>query len=271
MSSTRWTSPLGGVRDTAGAPEGLVLAARDLNVFYRDRTKLFASERARQQVLFDVNFEIGEAEIVGLCGESGCGKSTLSKAICGIVPDFTGELLLADDRPQMVFQDPHSSLNPAKRVGWLLEEPLRVDPARRWTAEERRERIREVAERVELPEALLSRYPDELSGGQRQRVSIAAAIMRNPRFLIADEPVSALDVTIQKQVLELLASLHEDLGISMLFISHDLRVVYQICDRVMIMREGRILEQGPVDDVYRNPSDEYTRTLLAAAGLKRES
>lgn len=261
------TVELAGVYKTHADIGERVLTAQGLDVYYRDRTKIFSRKRSLKQVLYDVSFEIGTGEIVGLCGESGCGKSTLSKTICGIIRDFSGELLLAGDHPQMVFQDPYSSLNPAKRVGWLLEEPLRVDPARNWTADERRERILEVADQVELPEKLLERYPDELSGGQRQRVSIAAAIMRKPRFLIADEPVSALDVTIQKQVLELLDSLHDNLGLSILFISHDLRVVYQICDRVMIMREGRILEQGPVGEVYRNPSHEYTRTLLDAARL----
>ena len=167
----------------------------------------------------------------------------------------------------MVFQDPFGSLNPAKRVGWLLEEPLRADRARTWTSAERAARIAEVAQQVEIDEALFDRYPAELSGGQRQRVAIACAIMRKPRFLIADEPVSALDVTIQKQVLELLRSLHQSMDLSILFISHDLRVVYQVCDRVMIMRKGRILEQGVVRNVYQNPSHEYTRSLLTAAGI----
>ena len=218
-------------------------------------------------MLHDVSFCVGDGEIVGLCGESGCGKSTLSKALCGIVRDFSGEILFADERPLMVFQDPFGSLNPAKRVGWLLEEPLRADRARTWTSAERAARIAEVAQQVEIDEALFDRYPAELSGGQRQRVAIACAIMRKPRFLIADEPVSALDVTIQKQVLELLRSLHQSMDLSILFISHDLRVVYQVCDRVMIMRKGRILEQGVVRNVYQNPSHEYTRSLLTAAGI----
>lgn len=267
MSVSTWTSPLGGKRSVNVELDGHVLEAHELSVFYRESSGLFSQNKQLKQVLWDLDFNIGEGEVMGLCGESGCGKSTLSKAICGISPLFTGELLLANDRPQMVFQDPFGSLNPSKRVGWLLEEPLRVDGERSWSAAERKTRIAEVAEQVELAPELLERYPDELSGGQRQRVAIATAIMRNPRFLIADEPVSALDVTIQKQVLELLDSLHKNLGLSILFISHDLRVVYQICDRVMIMKEGKILEQGKVADVYRHPKDAYSASLLSAAGL----
>ena len=264
----RYTVERGGVYETHADLEGNALEVRNLDVWYRDRSKILRRSNNLTQALHDVSFTVGEGEILGLCGESGCGKTTLSKAVCGIIRDFDGEIMLADERPLMVFQDPFGSLNPAKRVGWLLEEPLRVDPARKWSASERKMRIAEVAEQVELDEALLDRYPAELSGGQRQRVAIATAIMRNPRFIIADEPVSALDVTIQKQVLDLLRALHEKMGLSMLFISHDLRVVYQICDRVMIMREGRILEQGPVGEVYRTPQHDYTSTLLKAAGLR---
>ena len=264
----RYEVEMGGIYETGAALGGNVLEVRGLDTFYRDRTHIFLQKKTLTQVLHEVDFHIGAGEIVGLCGESGCGKTTLSKAICGIIRDFRGEILLAGDRPQMVFQDPYGSLNPAKTVGWLLEEPLRVDRTRSWSASEREERIAEVIDQVELDRALLERKPAELSGGQRQRVAIATAIMRNPSFIIADEPVSALDVTIQKQVLELLGSLHEKTGLSMLFISHDLRVVYQICDRVLIMREGRILEQGVVDEVYRTPQHEYTKALLAAAGLR---
>ena len=247
--------------------EGEVLRATDLNVYYRDRSKLFGGSHSLKHILHDVNFHIREGEILGLCGESGCGKTTLSKTATGIIRDFSGELLLKHGQPQMVFQDPYSSLNPSKKIGWLLEEPLKVDRKKQWTEAERRDRVREIIAQVELPENLLNRYPDELSGGQRQRVSIAAALMRRTKLLIADEPVSALDVTIQAQVLKLLDSLHENLGLSILFISHDLRVVYQICDRVMIMKDGRIVEQGEIDSVYRNPQQEYTAQLLKAADL----
>ena len=268
MNSSLYTTALGGTYAFNAGTDGTVLSVSDLDVFYKSRSKHLLKRSKLEQVLYDVNFSIGEGEIVGLCGESGSGKSTLSKAVCGIVPNFSGNITLGYERPQMVFQNPYNSLNPAKRIGWLLEEPLRVDPARRWSKEERTERVREVIEQVELSEKLLERYPHELSGGQRQRVAIASALMRAPRFIIADEPVSALDVTIQAQVLRLLDGLHDNLGLSILFISHDLRVVYQICDRILIMRQGRVVEQGPVGSLYRHPENEYTKQLLEAAGLR---
>ena len=166
-------------------------------------------------------------------------------------------------RPQMIFQDPYSSLNPAYSVAWTLEEPLRIYG--KYDAPERKRRVREMLERVGLPEECLKAKPSELSGGQRQRVSIAAALLRRPRFLIADEPVSALDVTIQAQILDLLRQLRRELDLSYLFISHDLNVVYQLCDRVLVMQKGRIVEQGAVDDIFDRPAHPYTRALLAAA------
>ena len=164
---------------------------------------------------------------------------------------------------EMIFQDPYSALNPAYSVEWTLEEPLRVYG--KYDAPERKRRVREMLDRVGLPEECLAAKPAELSGGQRQRVSIAAALIQRPRFLIADEPVSALDVTIQAQILDLLRTLRRELDLSYLFISHDLNVVYQLCDRVLVMKEGRIVEQGTVDDIFDHPKDDYTRQLLAAA------
>ena len=167
----------------------------------------------------------------------------------------------------MVFQDPYSSLNPAKKIGWLLEEPLRVDKSRTWTKEEMKKRVLEIMDEIELPESFLDRYPAQLSGGQRQRVCIGIALMRSPKLLIADEPVSALDVTIQAQILELLENLHKRHGISIIFISHDLRVVYKISDHVMIMKDGRVVEYGATRELYRNPQADYTKSLLSAAGI----
>ena len=181
----------------------------------------------------DVSFTVERGEILGLVGESGCGKSTLSKAILGMMP-YEGEIRHYTKRPQMVFQDPYGSLNPAKTVGWIVEEPLRAFG--KYDAPERRRRVLDMLERVGLGAEYADRKPKELSGGQRQRVGIAVALIQRPRFIIADEPVSALDVTIQAQILELLLELKRDLELSYLFISHDLNVIYQICDRVMVMR-----------------------------------
>src|SRR5699024_2384609 len=163
----------------------------------------------------------------------------------------------------MIFQDPFSALNPAYSVAWTLEEPLRIYG--KYDGAERKRRVREMLDRVGLPEECLAAKPAELSGGQRQRVSIAAALIQRPRFLIADEPVSALDVTIQAQILDLLRALRRELDLSYLFISHDLNVVYQLCDRVLVMKEGRIIEQGTVDDIFDHPKADYTKQLLAAA------
>ena len=216
-----------------------------------------------QEVLHDVTFDVHDGEILGLVGESGTGKSTLSRAILGIIQPDQGSITHYTKRPQMIFQDPYSSLNPAYTVEWIMEEPLRIYG--KYDAPERKRRVREMLRRVELPEEVLEAKPAELSGGQRQRVSIATALIQRPKFLIADEPVSALDVTIQAQILKLLKTLRDELDLSYLFISHDLNVVYQLCDRVLVMKQGRIVEQGTVADIFDHPQEEYTKQLLAAA------
>ena len=213
-----------------------VLEVEHLSVTYRDRP-LFGRSKTFQ-ALTDVSFHVAKGEILGLVGESGCGKSTLSRAI------------------------PFASLNPAKTVGWIVEEPLRAYG--KYDEPERKRRVMDMLRRVGLDPSQADRRPAQLSGGQRQRVAIAAALIKRPRFLIADEPVSALDVTIQAQILDLLWDLRRDLDLSYLFISHDLNVIYSICDRVMVMEKGRIIEQGTVDEVYDHPREEYTRRLLSS-------
>jgi len=237
-----------------------ILQVNHVSVSY-DAGSLFRRREPRT-VVKDVSFTVEQGEILGLVGESGCGKSTLSKAILGMLP-YEGEITHLSKRPQMVFQDPYGSLNPAKTVGWIVEEPLRAFG--KYDRAERRRRVLDMLERVGLGAQYAERYPRELSGGQRQRVGIAVALIQRPRFLIADEPVSALDVTIQAQILDLLLELKKTLELSYLFISHDLNVIYQICDRVMVMQQGEIVEQGSVDEIYSHPQHDYTKKLLASA------
>ena len=219
----------------------------------------YADEKQGRQVLKDISLEVKENEILGLVGESGCGKSTLSKVILGFLKPSQGEIHHETQNPQMIFQDPASSLNPSKKISWILEEPLRMQKIPK---EGRRKQVLEMAERVGLSQEQLNRYPRELSGGQRQRVSIAAALIQGSKFIIADEPVSALDVTIQRQIMELMVKLQEEMQLSILFISHDLNVVYQMCDRVLIMKDGKILEEGETEELFTNPKESYTRQLL---------
>ncbi len=223
----------------------------------------YGKGKNRKQVLRDVSLTLERGEALGVVGESGSGKSTLAKCVLGMVTDVTGELTVNSERPQMVFQDPYGSLNPVKTVEWILEEPLRVIGVR--DRAERRRRVLEMAELVGLDREHLDRRPAQLSGGQRQRVAIASALMQGSRLIILDEPVSALDVTLQAQILQLLADLRETLGLSYLFISHDLGVVYELCDRVAVMYQGEIVEEGDVDAVYDHPKHDYTKKLLAAS------
>ena len=240
-----------------------VLEVRHLNSYYTEGRSLFGGKNKRRQVLKDVSFDICKGEIVGLVGESGSGKTTLSRAILGLVQDYDGQVIHHSLRPQMVFQDPFSSLNPAHSIGWILEEPLRVQG--KLNAAQRREAVLEVLEQVGLGAEFAARRPRELSGGQRQRVSIASAVISRPKLIVADEPVSALDVTIQAQILQLLVDLKKQYDLSYLFISHDLNVVYQICNRVLVMQHGVIVEQNTVDELFHNPQHPYTKQLLAAA------
>lgn len=241
----------------------LVLDVRDLSVTYKTSTVF--GQKSTFNAVKNVSLNIKNGEILGLVGESGCGKSTMSKAVLGMLDDaeITGEIIHYTRRPQMVFQDPFSSLNPAKTIGWIIEEPLRLFG--KYDEKERKERVLDMMDRVGLERELANRKPAELSGGQKQRVSIATALIQRPRLIIADEPVSALDVSIQGQILKLLLQLRDELDLSYLFITHDLNVCYSICDRVVVMYKGEVVEQGTVEDVYNNPQHEYTKKLLDAA------
>ena len=238
--------------------DDFIVKTENLNVWYGKQT-IFGGAK-RTHVLHDVSFEIRRGEILGLVGESGCGKSTLARAILGIEKDITGTIIHKTYRPQMVFQNPYGSLNPYKKIGWIIEEPLRV--LGKYDRKERKEKVMELMEKVGLPESYLRRYPDELSGGQRQRVAIAAALIQRPELIFLDEQVSALDVTVQAQILRLLIDVKKQFNLSYFFISHDLNVIYQICDRVMVMKEGEIVECGDIETVYEHPQHPYTQQLL---------
>lgn len=217
----------------------------------------------------DVSLTVHRGETLGVVGESGSGKTTLGRMLVGLLEPTAGEVrhdgharVGVNPAVQMVFQDPVSSLNPRRSVGESIADPLR---ARGERDEKRiRGRVTELLERVGLEGAHYDRYPHEFSGGQRQRVGIARALAADPRVIVCDEPVSALDVTTQAQVVALLGELQRELGLALVFVAHDLAVVRQVSDRVAVMRRGRIVETGPADEVYDNPQDPYTKQLLAA-------
>lgn len=238
-----------------------ILEVRELSSFYRRKKNLLRRGESRQ-VLDKVSFSLCAGEVLGVVGESGSGKSTLAKVILGMVKDYEGEIVHRTPRPQMVFQDPFSSLNPAFSVARIVEEPLRIYG--KYSAVERRRRVEEMLEDVGMQD-YAARKPHALSGGQRQRVSIAVAMIVRPKLVVLDEAVSALDVTIQDQILELLLRLKKEHDLSYLFISHDLNVIYQCCDRVLVMKDGKIVESGCVDDIYDKPQHDYTKRLLLAA------
>ncbi|GAA1616777.1 ABC transporter ATP-binding protein [Leucobacter chromiireducens] len=237
----------------------------------------YGSRRHPNRVLHEVSLEVGAGECVGLVGESGSGKSTLGKAILGLVPVTSGTITfdgqdithlkrrerraLAADI-QVVFQDPYGSLNPMLTIGEILTEPLST--AGIGTSDARRA-VGEMLDRVSLPANVLDRYPSEFSGGQRQRIAIARALVRKPRLIICDEPVSALDLTTQATVLELLIELQRDTGVSYLFVSHDLGVVRSICHRVAVMYRGNLVEVGESEEITRAPEHPYSQRLLAAS------
>ncbi|MBV9826469.1 MAG: ABC transporter ATP-binding protein [Alphaproteobacteria bacterium] len=237
----------------------------------------FTSRRILRAV-DDVSFEIAAGETLGLVGESGSGKSTLGRMIIGLTAPSAGNVIVADQpvagarrsaalwrTTQMVFQDPYASLNPKMTVAMALREPLRNFAIATGAAAERR--VREVLDACGLPQSAASRYPREFSGGQRQRIGIARALIVDPLFIVADEPVSALDVSIQAQIINLLLDLKRDRGLTYLFIAHDLAVVRQVSDCIAVMYAGRVVEIGPARDIYRQPAHPYTQLLLRSVPI----
>lgn len=251
------------------APRAPSRAAGEVVLEAKGLRREFGRGRKAFAAVDDVSLTVRRGETLGVVGESGSGKTTLGRMLVGLLQPTAGEVrhdgharVGVNPAVQMVFQDPVSSLNPRRSVGESIADPLR---ARGERDEKRiRGRVTELLERVGLEGAHYDRYPHEFSGGQRQRVGIARALAADPRVIVCDEPVSALDVTTQAQVVALLGELQRELGLALVFVAHDLAVVRQVSDRVAVMRRGRIVEEGPADEVYDSPRDAYTKQLLAA-------
>lgn len=261
------------VAETTG---GTLFTVTDLTVRYPAQTNFFGKPVSYFEAVAGVSFKVHKGETVGLVGESGCGKTTLGRTLLGLITPSAGSIIfngvplhrfskrqMAAFRKnvQLVFQDPYSSLNPRLTIGDALSEPMRLGGV---PAPDRRKKVNELLERVSLSPSWSGRYPHQFSGGQRQRIVIARALALEPYFLVCDESVSALDVSVQAQVLNLLNDLKRELNLTMLFISHDLSVVRYMSDRMMVMQAGRMVESGPAETVYRDPKSDYTRALISA-------
>lgn len=259
---------------TSDNEPSIVLEARGLARTFSTGTFL---KPGKVSAVAGVDLQLRQGEVLGIVGESGCGKSTLARMLVGLDAADEGELhfkgqhisltrrkdrALLREGIQMIFQDPYTSLNPRMTVREIIAEPLAA--ARIGTSQERHERAGELLSLVGLAPDMLSRFPHQFSGGQRQRIGIARALAKNPSVLVCDEPVSALDVSVQAQVINLLSDIRDRLGISVVFIAHDLSVVRHLADRVAVMYLGRVVEQGPTEEVYDTPAHPYTQALLSA-------
>jgi len=261
-----------------GGPSATLLKTENLSVWFSSKKNLFGKTTEFVKAVDDVSFEVYRGETLGLVGESGCGKTTLGRALLKLIEPTTGKIIynnhdLAQTKRedlkslrkeiQIVFQDPYSSLNPRIAIGSAIAEPMKVHHIQP-EAKARRDKVIELLNKVDLRAEHFNRYPHEFSGGQRQRIVIARALALNPSFLVCDESVSALDVSVQAQVLNLLNDLKREFGFTIIFISHDLSVVRYISDRIMVMNRGKIEEAGDADDIYFNPQKEYTKKLIAS-------
>lgn len=255
-----------------------ILQVKNLKTYFPIRTGLFGKSSEYVKAVDDVSFDVYPGETLGLVGESGCGKTTLGRTVLRLVEPTDGEIIfkgesivdLKGDRLrevrkhiQIIFQDPYSSLNPRITIGEAIMEPMQVHGIFK-NDKERKDRVRELLHRINMHESHFYRYPHEFSGGQRQRICIARALALNPQFIICDESVSALDVSVQAQVLNLLNELRKDFNFTYIFISHDLSVVKFMSDRIVVMNKGKIEEMGDADKVYENPQKEYTQKLISA-------
>ena len=262
----------------SNAVDGGLLEVENLSVTYEARRGAFIKRTEFIRAVKSVSFKIRKGTTMGLVGESGSGKSTIGKAILRLAPIVKGsikydrnELTQLDEREfmpyrkhiQTIFQDPYASMNPRHSIASIVAEPLKVH-ARGMSKKDREDRVAELLVKVGLPADSMNRYPHQFSGGQRQRICVARALSSKPEFIICDECVSALDVSVQAQIVNLLQDLQEELGITYLFIAHDLAVVEHICDDALVMELGEIVEQGPTDQLYHAPKHPYTQRLLEA-------
>lgn len=262
----------------------VLMKVEHLSVWFPNKKTFFGKALSHIRAVDDVSFEVYKGETLGLVGESGCGKTTLGRTLLRLIEPTSGKVLYENIdltskkreelRPlrkeiQIIFQDPYSSLNPRLTIGSAIAEPMKVHRLMN-TERQRRDKVMELLEKVDLRTEHFSRYPHEFSGGQRQRIVIARALALNPSFIVCDESVSALDVSVQAQVLNLLNDLKKEMGFTVIFISHDLSVVHYVSDRIMVMNKGKIEEIGDSDQVYFSPGSDYTRKLIdAIPGAKR--